>query len=89
MDLTIFWVLIGQLRSDLQAVCGKACLKKQGNMSDMKNRLVYNFLKHATAEQIINAESTEIWAVSEKPAVDKAILQNHECGGSPFLSSNK
>lgn len=58
-------------RSDLQAVCVKACLKKQGNMSDMKNRLVYNFLKHATAEQIVNAESTEIWAVSEKPAVDK------------------
>lgn len=58
-------------RSDLQAVCVKACLKKQGNMSDMKNRLVYNFLKHATAEQIVNAESTEICAVSEKPAVDK------------------
>ena len=58
------------LRPDILIMCDKALLDKKGTVPELKNRLVCNFLTNATAHQIVNYKSTEVWQV-EKAATTK------------------
>lgn len=50
--------------------CERAGLSKKGRVMELKTKLVGNFLRKATAHQILNADAEEVWNVGELKTKD-------------------
>ena len=76
-------------RQALVDLCAKAGVDRKGNMLELKNRLVSNFLRSASCEELLSAEKIEIWDVGKKKGDASSKHDVQEAGDSKVAPKTK